>query len=59
MVLQEITIVSPQGVDWSGKCLEFAREVEFLLCFGTREGMGKLKWLDDRRVWLLDAQPNL
>ena len=41
MVLQEITIVIPQGVDCNGKCLEFAREVGFLLCFGTREGHGE------------------
>ncbi len=46
MVLQEITIVSPRGVDWNGKCLEFAREVGFRRIL-VREDVGERKWLEN------------
>ena len=38
MLPQEITIDIRQGVDWNGKCLNFAREVGFLACFCAGAG---------------------
>lgn len=46
MLLREITIVIPQGVDWNGECTDFARKVGFRHVL-VRERVGKRKWLEN------------
>ena len=48
MLLQEITIVICQGVDWNGKCPDFTRKVGFRRILVREKGVGqrKRKWAE-------------